>query len=218
MPLDFSSVIKAWPVLAQGTLTTLLLTASVLAVATPVGILVAIGRDSTHRLVSTPLYIASWICRGIPPLILLLIAFFIPAEFGLALPPFAAAVLGLALYLAFYFGEIFRGGLASISPSQRHAADALGLSPFHVLRRITLPQILPAIMPSYVSQSSSLLKASALASAVSVRELTSAGKGLYSVTFQPLETLLVVAAIYALFSALMFALQKFVENRFAGRR
>src|SRR5687768_1909974 len=119
---DFSPLLVVWPALARGTTMTLLLTGAILLVSTPVGILVAVARDSGARAVSLPLAVLSWLFRGIPPLLVLLIVFFVPAEFGVKLPPFPSAVLAMSLYMTFYFAEVFRGGFASVPKGQYQAA------------------------------------------------------------------------------------------------
>lgn len=217
MQLDFSTVFAVWPALLSGTLMTLALTGAVLLISTPLGFAYALARNSRSIVLGIVMAVVSWLIRGIPPLLLLLIVFFVPGQFGLNMPSFLSALIGMSLYMSCYFGEVFRGGLASIDRGQYQAADALGLATGRTFRRIIVPQMLPAILPSYVSHASSLLKNTALASAVAVRELTGVAKGLFSVTYRPLETLLVVALIYAVISGAMFALQFGLEHRWAGR-
>ena len=215
--LDFIAVLAAWRPFMAGTLMTILLTAAILVVSTPAGLALAVARDSRWGIVRLCVAVASGVCRGVPPLLLLLIVFFVPAQFGLNLSSFLSAVIGMSTYMSFYFAEVFRGGLASVGRGQYQAADSLGLGPVRTFRRIIFPQILPTVIPSYVSHASSLLKETALASAVAVQELTGVAKGLFSVTYRPIETLLVVGVIYAALSTVMFGLQFMFERRLAGR-
>lgn len=217
MALDFGAVLSAWPALARGAGLTLLLTGAVLVLATPCAMAVAVGRQGRWRPVNAVLAVLSWIVRGIPPLLLLLIVFFLPPDYGVTLPPFASAVAGLAIYMAFVFGEVFRAGLIAIDRGQYQAADALGLSPWRTFRRIVLPQVIPVVLPSYVSHASSLLKNTSLATVVAVQELASVGKGLMAITFRPLETLALVGLVYAGFSAVLLLLQFRLERRWARR-
>ena len=217
MGFDFAAVLSAWPALVRGAAMTLLLTATVLLLATPCAMLVALGRQGRSRVVRSTLGALSWVVRGIPPLLLLLIVFFLPPDYGITLTPFASAVTGLAVYMTFIFGEVFRAGLISIDRGQYQAADALGLSPWRIFRRIVLPQLIPVVLPSYVSHASSLLKNTSLATVVAVRELTSVGKSLMAVTFRPLETLVAVGLVYAGFSAVLLFLQFRLERRWAKR-
>jgi His/Glu/Gln/Arg/opine family amino acid ABC transporter permease subunit len=217
MNLDFATVLNLWPALARGAAMTLLLTLAVLLVATPPAMLLAMARDSRRAVLRRPVAMASWIVRGIPPILLLLIVFFVPADFGVNLPPFAAALAGLSLYMAFTFAEVFRAGLRSIDRGQHHAVAALGLPPLRSFRRLLLPQMLPAVLPPYVSHVSSLLKNTSLATVVAIRELTAVGKSLLAATYRPLETLFVVGLIYAAFSAALFVLQARLERRWPKR-
>ena len=213
MGLDFAAVLAVWPALARGAGVTLLLTGTVLLLATPCAMLVALGRQGRWWAVRAALGLASWVVRGIPPLLLLLIVFFLPPDYGVTLPPFTAAVTGLSIYMIFIFGEVFRAGLIAIDRGQYQAADALGLPPWRTFRRIVLPQLVPVALPSYVSHASSLLKNTSLATVVAVRELTSVGKSLMAVTFRPLETLLAVGLVYGAFSAVLLLLQFRLERR-----
>ena len=217
MGLDFTPILHLWPALLRGTEMTLLLAAVVLLIATPTALLVALGRDSGIAWLRVCLGVLSWIVRGIPPLLLLLLVFFLPTDFNVNLPPFTAAVTGLSIYMGFTFGEVFRAGLLSIDRGQYQAADALGLSPLRTLRRIVLPQMLPVVLPSYVSHASSLLKNTSLATVVAIRELSSIGKSLLAVTYRPLETLFVVGLIYAVLSAALLLIQHRLERRWAWR-
>lgn len=210
--MDFTSVLPLWPAFARGTFVTVSLTISILLISTPAAVLVALARDSRKPYVSVPFLTLSWITRGIPPLLLLLIAYFVPAQFGIRLPAFVSALIAMSVYMAFYFGEVFRGGLASINRGQYEAGDALGLSRFHIFRRIVLPQLIKPVIPPYISHASTLLKNTALATAVGVREVTGIAKDLFAVTYRPFETLLVVAVIYGILSACLFLLQSWAER------
>jgi His/Glu/Gln/Arg/opine family amino acid ABC transporter permease subunit len=217
MSLDFSILARVWPALLNGTLVTIQLTATVLLIATPLGVFVALGRNSRTPWLRGTLAVASWAFRGVPPLLLLFFAFFGLPYAGLKLPPLPSAVIGMSAYMAFYFGEIFRSGLESVPVGQWRAAAALGLPPARTLVRVILPQTVPAALPSYISHATEVLKGTALAAAVAVPELTSAAKQVFVVTYRPFEILLTAAAIYALLDAILLALQSAGE-RWAARR
>jgi His/Glu/Gln/Arg/opine family amino acid ABC transporter permease subunit len=210
---DFSTVLALWPALLAGAGMTLLLTGCVMVVATPPALLLALGRDRGPSVLRGSIAVLSWLVRGLPPLLLLLLVFFIPSDFGVNLPPFTAAISGLGVYMAFTYSEVFRAGFASVPPGPVQAAHALGLSPVRILWRIVLPQMRVSVVPPYMSHTSSLLKNTALTTVVAVRELTSVGKSLFAVTYRPLETLFVIGLIYAGFSAALFLLQSRLERR-----
>ena len=212
MNLDFGIILIVWPALLRGTVVAIELTLAVLVAATPLAVLVALGRDLSIPAVRLPLAILSAVLRGIPPLLVLFIVFFGLPPLGIPLEPFPSAVLAMTLYMAFYFGEVFRGGLVSIPPGQWQAADALGLPRRRTVVRIILPQTLPAVLPPYISHATEVLKGTALATAVAVPELTSAARQVFVVTYRPFEILIVAAIIYAILDGLLLSVQ------FAGER
>ncbi|CAH1691759.1 Polar amino acid transport system permease protein [Hyphomicrobiales bacterium] len=217
MALDFSILGTVWPALMRGTTVTVELTAIVLLCATPGGIAVALLRSAPSRTVRIVLRTMSWICRGIPPLLLLFLAFFGLPAIGVVLPPMASAVIAMSAYMSFYFGEVFYSGLQSVPRGQWQASKALGLSPARTLFRVILPQTIPASLPPYISHSTEILKGTALAAAVAVPELTNAAKQVFVVTYRPFEILLAAGAIYAVLDAALLVLQVYGE-RWAARR
>jgi len=215
--LDFSILGTVWPALLRGTTVTISLTSIVLLCATPGGIAVALLRSAPSPTVRTIVRAASWIFRGIPPLLLLFLAFFGLPVVGLTLPPMPSAVVAMTAYMSFYFGEVFHSGLQSVPRGQWQACKALGLSPARTLFRIILPQTIPAALPSYISHATEILKGTALAAAVAVPELTNAAKQVFVVTYRPFEILLAAGAIYAVLDAGLLILQLYGE-RWAARR
>lgn len=217
MALDFSILGTVWPALLRGTLVTVQLTSIVLVCATPGGVAVALLRSTPSKAVRTVVRLASWIFRGVPPLLLLFLAFFGLPGIGIVLPPMPSAVIAMTVYMSFYFGEIFHSGLQSVPKGQWQACTALGLSPARTLFRIILPQTIPAALPPYISHATEVLKGTALAAAVAVPELTNAAKQVFVVTYRPFEILIAAAAIYALLDAILLILQMYGE-RWAARR
>lgn len=217
MTLDFTILATVWPALLKGTLVTAKLTGIVLLCATPGGVAVALLRSAPARAVRAALRIASWIFRGVPPLLLLFLTFFGLPGLGITLPPLPSAAIAMSVYMAFYFGEIFHAGLQSVPRGQWQASAALGLPPARTLFRIILPQTIPAALPPYISHATEVLKGTALAAAVAVPELTNAAKQVFVVTYRPFEILIAAAAIYAVLDGLLLALQ-IAGERWAARR
>ena len=217
MTLDFSILGTVWPALLRGTTVTISLTSIVLLCATLGGIAVALLRSAPSPTVRTIVRAASWIFRGVPPLLLLFLAFFGLPVVGLTLPPMPSAVIAMTAYMSFYFGEVFHSGLQSVAHGQWQACKALGLSPARTLFRIILPQTIPAALPPYISHATEILKGTALAAAVAVPELTNAAKQVFVVTYRPFEILLAAGAIYAVLDAGLLILQLYGE-RWAARR
>ncbi|MEG2172343.1 MAG: amino acid ABC transporter permease [Desulfovibrionaceae bacterium] len=112
----------------------------------------------------------------------------------------AAAVLTLGLYEGAYVSEIVRAGLQSLPRSQWDAAAALGFSRWQRLRLIVGPQALPLMLPPLAGQCVSIFKDSALASLISVPDLTFQGMEIMSVSRLPFESWILVGGLYLLLS------------------
>jgi len=119
-----------------------------------------------------------------------------------------AGSLVLTLYSGSFHTETFRAGILSIERGQREAAMALGMRPRQIMLRIILPQATVRMLPAYASTLVTLVKDSALASAISVPELLRQGATIASYTMLPVQSLLVVAVIYFL---LTYPMSRFVN-------
>jgi len=154
----------------QGALVTLGISLLAMALAAPLGLLLALARTESSRL--RP-YAAAYveIVRGTPVLLQLYLLYY-----GLAgvvsLGPWTAAVLGLGLNYAAYEAEIYRGAIQSVPVAQWESALALGLTRRAALRHVILPQALRNAMPGVTNDFISLLKDSSLVSVLTVVELT----------------------------------------------
>lgn len=110
------------------------------------------------------------ICRGVPPLVWLLIIYYGISPI-IALEPLPAALIGLSLISGAYLAENFRAGIDNVHKGQREAAMALGLTPTHQFWRVVAPQAVNIALPPSASYAVSLLKDSAKASIIGVADI-----------------------------------------------
>lgn len=127
----------------------------------PVGLLMALGRQSKLPVIRWLSTIYIELFRGVPLLVLLLMAnvalgFFIPDT--IVPGKVVRALVVLTLFTSAYVAEIVRGGLQSVPKGQAEAGKALGMSTFTITRRIVLPQALRNVIPALVGQFISLFK------------------------------------------------------------
>lgn len=103
--------------------------------------------------------------------------------------------------------EICRGGILSIERGQWDAARAVGLSRWHMMRLVILPQAVRRMVPPFMNQSITQLKNTSLVSTIAVPDLLYQGTLITADTYRPLEVYTVVAIIYfvLLFSATVLA-------------
>ena len=124
-----------------------------------------------------------------------LAALFTPPE---QLAAFFSALITLAVFESAYVAEILRAGIESIGRPQRDAAQALGLTRRQSLRHVILPQAFRRVLPPLAGQMISLIKDSAIVSAISIQELTYQGTQLMASTYLTIEVWLTIAALYFL--------------------
>ena len=141
----------------------------------PLGLPVALGENSRIKPLSFICKVYVWLFRGTPLLLqLFFFYFFFPFVLGWQISPFLAVILTFVVNYAAYFAEIYRGGINSIDKGQYEAAHVLGLSKHQTMVDIILPQTMKAIMPPIVNEAITLVKDTALASALPVIELMKA--------------------------------------------
>ncbi|MBY5365775.1 ABC transporter permease subunit [Rhizobium leguminosarum] len=110
--------------------------------------------------------------------------------------PYWCAVLALTLNTAAYCSEIFRGGLRAVSSQEIEAARACGMSGVLLFRRIILPIAIRHALPAYGNEIILMLKATALASVITIMEVTGLAGKLIADSFRAFEIFVVAGAIY----------------------
>lgn len=157
------------------------------------------------------------IVRGIPPLIILFFMYYaLPILFPLlTFSPAFTTILGLSVYAAAYVGEIFRGSINAVPTGQKEAAEALGMGYYGKTRYIIIPQAMRIVLPPGMGFLISLVKASALASAIQYVELTQQAHIISTINNQPLLVFFIAAVLYFAISYPMALLGRWWERRLA---
>ena len=160
------------PFLLAGIPVTLELTFLSMALALPVSVILALGRNSPHAVLRCAAGFVIELFRGSSALVQLFWAFYVLPMFGIHLPPMAAGILVLGLNEGSYFSEVVRSGLNAVPPGQREAAVALHLPLRYRFFRIILPQALPIMIPPFGNALVTMLKFTALVSLVTIQEMS----------------------------------------------
>ncbi len=209
--------------LNTGFLQTLRLFAATLIGAVPLGLVIMFARRSAFRPLSGLMQALSWIIRGSPLMIQLLIIYYGP---GLAFNwhpwgggeagRFSAAVTAFVINYAFYFAEIYRGGIASIPVGQEEAGLVLGMTRSQIFFRVKLIQMVKAIMPPMSNEIITLVKDTSLARIIALQEVIWAGqkflKGTQGISGNILP-LLFTGVYYLVFNGLLTLLFGWLEKR-----
>ena len=156
----------------SGTYTTLRIFFLTLIFSLPLGLLVAKGRMSKFRPLSSLVNIYIMIMRGTPLILQLIFVYFAPYYiFGSSTNRFTAVIIAYSINYAAYYAEIYRGGIQSIDRGQLEAASVLGFSKLRTFTHIVMPQVVKRIMPAMGNEVITLVKDTALAQTIGVAEL-----------------------------------------------
>ena len=194
--MNFGPVLARTPLLVQGTIDTIVLSAQSITLGLTIGLAAALLRTNGPKWSGTLVagYVEAF--RNTPLLVQLFLIFFGLPYMGLRLTAEQAALFAVSINLGAYSAEIFRAGLLAIPKTQIEAGLALGMSRLQVLRHVVIVPSLRIIYPALTGQLTLTLLGTSIVSAVSASELTLAGARIESQTFRSLETFLVVAVIY----------------------
>ena len=191
-------------------MTTVLLSASALVLASIIGLVVGTAASSRHLGLRIGAGAIVELTRNVPLLIHMYI-WYIGLAF-LRLPPFWCGVLGLAIYSGAYVAEIVRGGIASVPVGQGGAALATGLTPSQALFFVVYPQALRIVAPSLANVFSQLIKDSSLASVIAVMELTYEAGAIEGQSFRTFEIYITICALYLLLVTMVTLALRFLPG------
>ena len=188
-----------WKLIAEGILTTLLISICAVAGGTAFGFGLYLLARSENRILSgfTKLItrIFSRILAGTPTLVVLMILFFV--VFGKTnIPGVPVAILGFVLTFGAFVYNHLTLTVNGVDKGQTEAAYALGYNRNKTFFRIILPQALQVFLPTYTGEVVSLIKATAVVGYISVNDLTKMGDIIRSNTYIAFFPLIAVAVIY----------------------
>ena len=157
-----------------GFMLNIMLGATCVSLSVPLGIALALGRQSDMPLIKWLCVIFIEFIRGVPLITLLFVAsvmlsYFFPPETKTDL--FLRVVIMITMFSAAYIAEVIRGGLAALPKGQYEAADSLGLDYAQAMRLIILPQALKISIPGIVNIAVGLFKDTTLVSVISMFDI-----------------------------------------------
>lgn len=225
---SITKVIEFLPPLIKALPLTLLLTAVAGVIGLVLGTLAALARLSKNKLLSTPAFVFTFAFRGTPLLVQLYLIYY---GLGQVLPgtwvrhsflwPYMRdglwyAIFALSLNQGAYNAEVIRGAIKSIARGQIEAALSIGMSPYKVLRRITLPLAFRHCMPVLTSDLIILLKSTSLASTITIMEVMGTARALQRSSLLIFEPLIAAGIIYFTVVFILTRIMNGVERRVSG--
>ena len=184
--------------LLEGLLYTLLIFASTLIIALPLGLLIAMGSKSKIKIISWIVKAFVWVIRGTPLMLQLIAYLFIPSAlsdlFGWdfyvrgSMAKLMLVIIAFSVNYACYVSEIYRGGIQSIPKGQYEAAQVLGMSKSQTFFKVIFLQVVKRVIPPMSNEIITLVKDTALASVIISVDLFTVAKSLVNtqVTLFPL--------------------------------
>nr|WP_295829082.1 ABC transporter permease [uncultured Azospirillum sp.] len=127
--------------------------------------------------------------------------------------PMWCAILALALNTGAYTSEILRGAIETVPQGQVEAARACGMSRLRVFRRIVLPVAIRQMLPAYGNEVILMVKASSLASTITMMEITGVARRMIAQTFAVFEIFIVAGILYLLINFIATRLIRYAEWR-----
>jgi octopine/nopaline transport system permease protein len=189
-------------------------------------VLLALMRLSGQPLLNRAAQSYVFVFRGTPLLVQIFLIYYGLGQFpdvreSFAWPflrqPYWCALLALTLNTAAYSSEIIRGGILSVPFGQIEAARACGMSRGLIFRRITVPQGLIVALPAYGNEIILMTRSTALASVITLMEVTGIASKIISETFRAVEVFVCAGAIYLVLNFVISRGIALLERRLSPR-
>jgi octopine/nopaline transport system permease protein len=183
-----------------------------LAVGFVMAICLAFLRLSPNKIISSAVSLYIYLFRSTPLLVQIFMVYYGLAQFlyiresflwQYLRHPYWCAVLSMTLNTAAYTAEVIRGGILSVPWGHYEAGRALGMSKFLLLRRIVLPVAFRQALPAYGSEIILMVKATSLASTITLMEVTGIAHKIISENFRVIEVFVAAGAIYLVLNYLV---------------
>jgi len=219
--MNWEVILKYLPRLLDGAILTLELVGFAVAAGLLLAIPIGIARASRHWYVRAIPYGYIFFFRGTPLLVQLFLVYYGVAQFEAVregpLWPFLreaywCAILTMTLHTAAYIAEILRGAIQAVPPGEVEAARALGMSRRQAMFYIILPRAARIGLPAYSNEVILMLKASALASTITLLELTGMARTIIARTYLPVEIFFAAGMFYLLISFILVKGFKLLER------
>ncbi|MBU2964716.1 ABC transporter permease [Amphritea sp. 2_MG-2023] len=168
-------------------------------------------------------FIYIYFFRGTPLLVQIFLVYYGASQFDavrysifwpILKQPYWCAIIAFSLNTAAYSAELFRSAIQAIPTGEIEAAEAMGMSKSVQVTRIIIPRAFGIALPAYGNEVILMLKGSALASTITLLDLTGMARTIIARTYTPLEMFLAAGMVYLAISAVIIALFRFMEYRF----
>jgi len=216
------------PVILDGIRNTVIMAVLAMALGIAIGVAIAVMRLSPNPVLKSVAAGYTWLFRGTPLILQLLLWFNLALVFpvigipGLwsaravdVMTPFLSALLGLGINQGAYTSEVIRAGILSVDSGQFEAAQSIGMGRLMTLWRIVLPQAMRVVLPPLGNEFIGMVKATSLASVIQYPEVLHNAENIYYANSRVIELLIVAGLWYLLVVSVLTPLQMLLERHFA---
>ena len=220
--MSFEFFAESFVAMLAGLPLTLKLAATAIALGACLALVIAMMRLSGNVVLDWIARIYVFVFRGTPLLVQIFIIYYGLSQFPairhsflwpILREPYWCAVIALTMITAAYAGEIIRGGLLSVPHGQIEAAKACGMSRFTAFRRVVMPLAIRQALPAYGNEMISMVKATSLASIITLMEVTGIAAKLIAESYRAIEVFVVAGAIYLSINFILTRLLLLAEYR-----
>ena len=210
---NISFAISILPILLRGLIITIQATALGFVIALSLGLVLALLRMVPLKIVAWPTAFFLEFVRDTPLLVQLFFLYYVLPEFGIILPAFLTGAIALGLQYCGYTAEVYRAGIEAIPRGQWEASIALNMPTWLVFRDVIVPQAIPRIVPALGNYLVSMLKDTAILSAVTVLEMLNVATIIGDRTFRYFIPLTMVGALYLVLTLIAAQIVRFTERK-----
>jgi octopine/nopaline transport system permease protein len=223
--VNFALMWESTPRLLGGLVLTLELVGLSLLLGIFVAVAIALMRLAPYRALSGFAYSYVFVFRGTPLLVQIFLIYYGLGQFdalretflwAFFREPFWCAILAYTLNTGAYTSVIIRGGIQSVPVGQIEAARAFGMDRGLLFRRIVLPIAIRQALPAYGNEVMLMVKATSLASTITLMEVTGIARSIIARTFEPVEIFIVAGSIYLAINFLVSRAIRYAEYRLSA--
>lgn len=220
--MQWQTILESLPLYGEGLRTTVVLLGISLLSSFVLAVPLAVARVSNTGWISKPVWFYTYVLRGTPLLVQLFILYHGLAQFEavrtsaawfLLKSPWFCAWLAFTLNSTAYTTEIFAGAIKATNAGEIEAARSYGLAGFKLYNRILLPSALRRALPQYSNEVVGLMHATAIASTVTLVDITRVARDVYANSLLVTESFGVAAVIYFVFTFVLVGIFKLIERR-----
>lgn len=207
-------ILDKLPLLIEGVKTSYILYVTILLIALPLSVAVAVAKTSAFKPARAVLDAYTWVFRGSPLVLQLSVAYYGFPHIGIVWSPKTVALVVFSLSFAAYEAEVIRGGIISIDRGQYEACRALGMNFFQTMRRVVLPQAIRRALPPTCSEMIILFKDLSLVTSIALMDMMRTAQRIVIRDLR-IDAFAFVLVVYLTMASLLVALFRAAERRLA---